>query len=67
MRNQCVLLKDFGSLIKVDPKLFTLKSIAENHPDDIIDVVHQNPNLYGFMQTSKMFAIYIREPGLMDF
>ncbi len=54
MGHQAVLLKGLVNKLNVDPELFTIQNIAEEHTNDVIDVVFQNPNLYGFVQNRDM-------------
>jgi len=50
MSHQAVLLKGEVNKLGVDPELFTIQNIVDEHANDVIDVVFQNPNLYGFVQ-----------------
>jgi len=50
---QCVLLKNFVNLIGIDPELFNIENVEQSYPDEVIDIVYQNPDLYGFAQDPK--------------
>ena len=50
---QCVLLKEFVTLMGIDHELFSIETILQNHPGEEIDVMYQNPDIYGFIQNSK--------------
>jgi len=54
-KHQCVLLKDFVNLIGIDPELFNIENVEHSYPDEVIDIVFQNPDLYGFVQDLKKF------------
>ncbi len=51
---QTVLLKGFDKVLNIDNSLFTINRLGEVHGDETIDVVFQNPNLYGFLQDPKI-------------
>jgi hypothetical protein len=54
MRHQSVLMKDYVHVYNVSDSLFSTTEIAKNHGDFIVDIVHQNPDLYGFVQDESM-------------
>jgi len=42
-----VLLKGFVSLLGIDSGLFCIGNIIKSHPDQLISVTSQNPDVYG--------------------
>lgn len=50
-------MKNFINHYGISQDIFASETIAKNHGNDVVDIVYQNPDLYGFIQDKKTYII----------
>ena len=54
MSQQCALMKNFMPYYGIRDDLFDIQKLAEKYGNYKIDIVHQNPDLYGFIKNKAL-------------